>query len=243
MPIARNPSPRLRVAALLAMLALASPWAARAQQISPVLVELSGTRRVVSVTVVNRSSQPMAMQSQVLAWEQAEGADRYQPTSDLMVVPPLATVPPGGSQIFRVALRRAPSTQELSYRLILQDVSAETQPSSNEGGGASVRLQFRHSLPVFVAAPAKAAGKAQLVPCPGKTAPDCVRVENAGDLHVKVSRLVAEGGAWRKELPSATVLPAAWRQWTFDDAPAGPIAVTAHTSAGTLSLQLPSRTP
>ena len=64
----------------------------------------------------------------------------------------------------------------------------------------------------------------------------------AGGLHVKVTHLVAEGNGWRKELTPATVLPGAWRQWTLEGAAASPaIAVTAQTTAGTLTLQLPTR--
>jgi fimbrial chaperone protein len=233
----------LRAAAAGAALVIAAPWPAQAQQIAPVLVELSAARRVVSVTVVNRSDQPMTLQSQVLSWDQGDGADRYAESSDLLVVPPVATIMGGATQIFRVALRRPPPTQELAYRLILQDVTAETQAPTAQNGSATVRLQFRHSLPVFVAPQGKASADARLVPCAAEPAnARCIRLQNDGAQHVKVVRLVVEGAGWRKELPPATVLAASSRQWVLDAAVPGALTVTAETTAGALGLQLPQLT-
>jgi fimbrial chaperone protein len=188
----------------------------------------------------------MTFQAQVLAWTQAAGVDEHQVTSDLLVVPPVARVEPGASQIFRVALRRAPPRQqEMSYRLILEDVSAETAPAA--AGGASVRLQVRHSLPVFVE-PEQHAGPPHLemLACDEHDPRACLRVNNPGAIHAKVLRIEAEGpGGWRREVAaSATLLAGSWRQWEFEGAPrTGRLAIRAETTAGVMTTQVPLSQP
>ncbi|MES2941084.1 MAG: fimbria/pilus periplasmic chaperone [Pseudomonadota bacterium] len=234
----RRALPRLGSALALCMAA----GTAGAQLIAPVLVELSAARRVVSVTLSNRGDRPMTFQAQALSWDQVDGTDRYAESADLLVVPPVANVAPGASQIFRVALRRQPPTEELAYRLILEDVTADTAPRS--GDGAAVRLQFRHSLPVFVGTREKPQHGARLVPCAATAPSPCVRLDNQGSQRVKVLKLAAAGAGWRREIAaSATVLTGRWKQWPFEaPATAGALTVTAETTAGPLTLQLPQRT-
>ena len=227
----------LRIPAILCAVFSAAS-VAHAQLIAPVLVELSPARRVVSVTMTNRSDQAMTYQSQALAWTQVDGADRQSETNDILVVPPIAQLPPGGTQLFRVTLRRPLPAQETAYRLVFEDITSNTGPA---GDGATVRLQFRHSLPVFAGSVANAQARPVLDRCtaPGKSA--CVRIRNDGDRRLKVATLVAEGGGWRGEFKvSATVLAGGWKQVTFD-APAnvpGPFTITAQTSAGKISTEL-----
>jgi fimbrial chaperone protein len=45
---------------------------------------------------------------QLFAWSQDAGQDILQPTTDLLVSPPVFTVQPGQSQLLRIALRGAP---------------------------------------------------------------------------------------------------------------------------------------
>ena len=224
----------------------AAAIAAQAQVIAPVSVELAAAHRVSAVTVTNRSEGAMTFQAQVLAWTQAAGLDEHQVTSDLLVVPPVARVQPGASQIFRIALRRAPlRQQEMSYRLILEDVSAETAPPS--AGGASVRLQVRHSLPVFVEPEQHAAPpRLEMRACDEHVPRACLRVNNPGGIHAKVLRIEAEGpGGWRREIAaSATVLAGSWRQWEFEGAPKnGRLAIRAETTAGVITTQVPLSQP
>lgn len=216
--------------------------AAHAQTIAPVLVELTPARRVVSVTLTNKSPHAMTFQAETVAWTQTGGADRQEDSTDLLVVPPVADIAPGASQIFRVTLRRPPPAQETAYRLILEDVTEDTAPP---GDGATVRLQFRHSLPVFAGPPVKDRGRARLAPCTEPDVANCVRVYNDGDHRVRVEQLVMAGSGWRQEIKaSATVLAGSWKQWTFAPPPAldaQPLKVTAETSAGELATQVQTR--
>lgn len=63
------------------------------------------------------------VQLEAMAWNKAQGQDIYTPTTDLIAAPPIFTVPPGGTQIVRIGLRRAPDPQrELAYRVYFQEI-------------------------------------------------------------------------------------------------------------------------
>ena len=209
--------------------------------ISPVLVDLSPARRVVSITIANPGDRAISFQTETLAWSQQDGIDKYDETDELMIVPPIAEIAPGGSQIFRVTTRGAPVQREQAYRLIFEDVSEATALSADE---VSVNIRINHDLPVFVAAPGKPHPQPRLGPCPGPaaTGKGCIRLDNDGNRYAQVKSIVVEGNNWRKDLGAQSrVLAGAWRQWTFELPPeaTGALHVTAETSDGPVTLELP----
>jgi fimbrial chaperone protein len=224
--------------AVLTALGLVS-GAVDALTISPVIVELSPARKVVSVTVTNPSESAVNFQAGALAWSQPDGHDHYEETADLMVVPPIAKIGPGASQIFRITTRTAPSPREQAYRVILEDVTEETAAPDE----ATVSIRVSHSLPVFVAASGKPRMEARLGPCAAPMGRGCVRLDNEGDRYLMIKALTIEGGAWRKEILLGTrVLAGAWREWTFDLAAksVGPLQVRVDTSAGMFAGDIPA---
>ncbi|HEX5738833.1 MAG TPA: fimbria/pilus periplasmic chaperone, partial [Hydrogenophaga sp.] len=122
--------------------------AAHGLTISPVLVELSSARRVASITITNPGDRPLTFQTQVRGWSQPDGTDVYADTAQLFVVPPIAEIAAGGSQIFRVTTRTRPSADEHAYRLIFEDVSEVFAPSAPTGETA-ISIRVNHDLPVF----------------------------------------------------------------------------------------------
>jgi len=214
---------------------------AQAVTISPVTLELTPAHRVVAVTVSNDSDTPLTLQAETLEWTQPNGEDRTEASDALLVVPPLAEIRPGGSQIFRVTLRRpASAIAERAYRLVLDDVSEIKRETSEVG----VNFNFSHRLPVFVAGTGKIGAKPRLAMCPAPAPTGCVRLDNEGDRFVQVKRLTVEGSNWRKDMDISTrVLSGAWKQWTFDPPAnyAGALIVNVETTAGPLSIELPVR--
>ena len=117
--------------------------------ISPTRVDLDAKRVSAAVKLTNAGQAAVVVQAGVLRWLTVAGKDRYEPTTDLVVTPPIATVPPHGIQIFRVGFRRPPeASRKSAYRLILQEV-----PKDEPMGRPGVRIALRMSVPVHVGAP------------------------------------------------------------------------------------------
>lgn len=227
----------MRWAALAMALGLAA-GTVDAVTIAPVLVELSPARKIVSVTVTNPSDSAVRFQSDVMAWSQPDGQDRFEETDDLMVVPPIATIAAGASQIFRITPRTPPEPREQAYRLILEDVTPETAGPANS---ATVNIRVRHSLPVFVSSAGKPAIGVRVAQCAAPAGKGCVRLYNDGGHYVAAKALTIDAAAWHKEVPLATrLLAGAWREWNFDLPAnvAGPFSVKADTSAGAFAGEL-----
>src|ERR1700754_1485780 len=110
----------LAVSALSATSALAGTFS-----IAPVRVELTQAKRTEVLTLRNQENTPVVIQASVYLWSQSAGEDQLTETRDLPSTPPVFTLPAGGEQVVRVALRSATSTlasegqREHSYRLIL----------------------------------------------------------------------------------------------------------------------------
>jgi fimbrial chaperone protein len=219
---------------------------ALALTISPVLVEMSPARRVVSITLINPGDRPISFQTDVKAWTQPDGADAYADTDDLIVVPPIAEIAAGSSQIFRVTTRAPQSPNEKAYRLIFEDVTVEVAPAvpSDE---VSLNIRVNHNLPVFFAAAGKTQAQARLGPCVNyvpatPAATGCVRLDNDGAKYAQVKSLTVDGADWHKDVnASSRVLAGAWRQWTFDVPPqlTGTLHVKAETSDGPVTFEWP----
>mgnify|MGYP000329849137 CR=1 FL=1 len=97
--------------------------------VSPVRVTLSDKQKMGTLTVRNNGAEPVSMQLEVLNWSQEEGNGVFTPTRELIVNPPIFTIPAGGSQLIRVGLRRAPDAQrELTYRIFLQELPPPPNP-------------------------------------------------------------------------------------------------------------------
>lgn len=204
--------------------------------VSPVLVELSGARRVVSVVVSNPSASPATFQTQLLSWWQEHGEDHFAESEDLIVTPAIAQIAAGSTQIFRVALRGGASLPvEGSYRLMLEDISELGQSE----GGTAVSLRFRFSLPVMVAPSVAAGPVAHWSLCPATAGKGCVRLDNKGNRRLRLTTLSVEGhGGWQQVVVGAagTVLAGAWKQWTYELSPQHqgmPLRVSARGEGGT----------
>lgn len=210
---------------------------AQAVTISPVSVELSPARRVVSITMTNSGDQTLRYQSKMLAWRQVDGLDQYDATDDLIVAPAIFEIPAATSQIVRVTLRRPATGREQAYRLVFEDVSALKDPTAD---GAAIQFRVDHDLPVFAAAPGNSGSVVQVAPCQGVTGA-CVRLVNAGDRNSQIKSLTVNQGTWHKDLPVNTrILAGAWRQWPLEIPPGtrGPIKVSAQTRDGIISGEL-----
>ena len=234
-------------------LGLLSLWGAAAHSltISPVLVELSPSRRIVSISVANPSERALTLQTQTLAWDQPNGLDHYAPTEDLIVVPPIATVGAGQTQIFRVTMRTLEHAQEQAYRLILEDVTELVAAPAPTAETAAIKIHFNHNLPVFFSGAAKAAPQPRLGRCTSaepaiSPASACLQFNNDGGRYLTIKSLAVNGANLHLQIKvGSRVLAGAWRQWALELPPrfAGTLNATAETSAGPVEFewQVPGR--
>lgn len=167
---------------VLVALALAAPapLGAASFTVLPTRILLETPRRTGSLTVRNEGDEPVLVQVETLGWPRATPAIETEPTRELLAVPPIFPLPPGGEQTVRVGLRREPvGPRELTYRLLLSEIPT---PEDDRAGG--VRFSLRFSIPVFVRPPSaapvlapeleRAAGGWRLV------------LRNAGDAHTRL---------------------------------------------------------
>lgn len=169
----------LRLGALAASsiltISLGVPASAASLRLSPILIEMQPSQRATAVTVTNTDSQPVTLQIRLYRWSQRDGEDKLDPTSDMIVSPPVATIPAGASYTIRLARRvMTPFAGEVSYRLMLDEIPKVADPNKPIQGVAMV---LRTSLPVFVTDPA---AKAQI---------GWQFWQDAGGIHVEATNL------------------------------------------------------
>ena len=211
--------------------------------ISPVRVELSPAAPTAALTLRNGGDEPTVVQVRALAWSQQGGEDVYEPTSEIIVSPPIFTVAGNSAQVVRVGLRRAPDPRrELSYRIYLQEVPGPPQP-----GVTGLQLALRIGVPVFVkpVQPAKAMLNWRI----GREAGGALRVvaTNPGEMHVQLTGIKLFSAGAEPDAPvlashesGGYLLPGQSREWRIEPQsglPAGTtrLRVLASTDAGELS--------
>ncbi len=202
---------------LATLLALSAPAVAGSFSISPLRVDFAANSNTAALTVRNSDATAVVIQTQGLAWSQEGGQDALTLSRDLLISPAVFTLPPGGSQLIRVALRRpVDPLRELSYRLTLQEVPQQAKPDFT---GLQVALKM--SVPIFVAPAAAAEPQLNWTAARGADGRLSVTASNAGAAHARIHRFsvtTADGGTTLGQRPELTyVLPGAVRQWTFDD--------------------------
>lgn len=187
--------------------------------IDPVVVELGAKQRAapLTLTLSARASGPLTLQTEVLRWHQdATGDSRYEPTGDLLVVPPIIQLKPGESQLVRIAFRGArQGPAEQAYRLMLEDVTAATRGQADDDKGISFRM--RYDLPVMLGAAVAHQQSLQWSRC-AADAPNraCVRVANEGTRRVTLRHMEVRGAGWSLPVEHpGTVLAQGVREWRF----------------------------
>lgn len=142
---------RLSFAATVAVAAALFPARAQATslEITPVAVHLVPGQQATTIGVMNRGGLAVAIQLRAFAWSQDRDADVLTPTSDIILSPPIFTIPKGAKQTIRLLLRKgAKQSGERAYRLMIDEV-----PPAN-AGAQQVQIAMRVSLPLVVASAA-----------------------------------------------------------------------------------------
>jgi fimbrial chaperone protein len=226
-------------ALLIPELAGAADW-----EIDPVRIELSPEQQTAAITLKNASDQPSSIQIQVVAWSQLDGKDVYTESRELLVSPPIVTIPAKGEQVIRAALRRpADSSNELSYRINLQELTPPPTP-----GFTGVQVAMRVGLPVFVQPQnGKAAPKMvwNVVRMPDNSLK--VGLKNQGNAHVHITDFYLYLPGSDKEIAgksgSRYIMAGQTHEWllklaTMEKISSGRLHLKAYTDAGDIDTDL-----
>lgn len=191
---------RLQAAVFLLALTLASGLASAASlQVAPTSLTLQATQNAEGLWLSNSGDQPVHVQLRVYRWTQSDGVESLDPTRDLVVSPPMQTLPPGQRQLVRI-IRTAPvpPPSELGYRVIVDELPTDATPADKQG----LRFVLRYSIPVFIVPQANASGSASAKPEPAAIAPALqarlltgddgqamLEVRNSGSQHAQIADL------------------------------------------------------
>ena len=194
---------------------------AYAVKISPIVVDINLEKKIVSLEFTNDTGRDINIQSSALSWNQTDGADKYVPTNDLVIVPAIVAIPAGKVQVFRVSKRsldKAPI--ENAYRIYLQDVSPDFVDPNNPTG---VAFKFNQDLPAFYYSQKQVFDKKLFRATTCKAADSkqtCIRVENLGNFRLSLRGVKAKSLTAKVEDDfdvgiSGTVLAKSWKEFQF----------------------------
>jgi fimbrial chaperone protein len=213
--------------------------------VKPVRIELSARQLRTTIQIQNLGDEPTTIQAHVVAWS-AKGAEEVLTDNDeILLNPPIFTIPAGRTQFVRLGLRRPPpDTREATYRLILEEVPPPPKPGFN---GLNTVLKI--SVPIFfkprVSSP-------QLAWTVQRTSDQEVKlsVQNSGNAHVQIRKLaVTAGEAPESGFVQGTVtyvLQNARKEWVIHNeqlAAADKLLVQAQTDNGDIREDLVPQRP
>jgi len=210
--------------------------------VNPVKLTLSSRNSTQVMTVRNNGTQAAVMQVELASWSQTRGRDDYAPTRDLLATPPIFNLPPGGMQIIRIGLRRAPDPQrERAYRMFLQEVPPPPKPDAT-----GLQIALRISIPIFIAP--SSPGTPVLRWKAARIDEHTLKIEvaNTGNLHDHLSayKIYRKGSnaPFLSQKLFAYLLPGEKREWTLATGvmpnPGETLRVSATTDAGAAEAEL-----
>jgi len=211
------------------LLALAGAASCADLGIMPVAVQLDRSHDRATIQVHNRGDEPVTMQADAGSWTRRAGRDHDAPTDDLIVNPPVFTIPPGRTQIVRLGLRRGiEAEQETMYRMVLREVPPVRADERLTFTG-SVRVLVTMRVPVYVAPRVVQRNESWSIErdAQGQL---LAAVTNAGNVHMKVASLRLFGDSTKPlaEQASGQVLfPGESRSFLLPNA--GPLPAQALT--------------
>jgi fimbrial chaperone protein len=232
------------LAAFFSIFGAYASLAVAALDVSPVRVNLAKDNDKGTVRVSNHDETEKSYQVEIVAWTQTdERREIYEPTEELIAVPPLFTLQPGEHQVVRVGLISEPDKQtERAYRMFITEL---VPPQTGRANGVSINMRLQIGIPVFVA-------PTEGLPIASLDFVDSMQIDNQlfmkfrnnGNQHVKITQIQHSrpGMAEKSVTPiSFYVLPgkAGYVPVALPDGkPVGNVSLVTDT-VGTLEYELP----
>lgn len=157
-------------------------------KVLPTKVFLGGGKKAEVLKVTNEGDDRVTVQVEAAKWVQGEdGADKYEPTEDIVFFPKIFTVEKGKEWILRVGAKsRKPETKEAAYRVFLQEIPV------SKPGESQLTMALRLSVPVFIK-PVKEVKDWSIEKVELSKGMLLVKVKNTGNSHISVSKMKALG--------------------------------------------------
>jgi len=182
--------------------------------VKPVRIELSTRQLRSTMQIQNLGDEPLTIQAHIVAWNAKGTEEILSDNDDILLNPPIFTVPVGHTQFLRLGLRHPPQDlKEGTYRLILEQVPRPPKPDF-----MGINTVLKISVPIFIKPRLPAP---QLAWTLVRTSEQEMRlaVENRGNAHVQIRKFaVTPGGsdtAGFTEDTATYVLPNARKEWTI----------------------------
>lgn len=210
-------------------------------QLEPLRLHFDRPGDIQSVRVRNTGAEPLVLQVEAFAWQQADNGDDYQPTRALLATPPMITIGPDEDQVIRVALREAPQAPgESAYRIYFHEVPQA--PSANFRG---LQMALRVGIPVFVSPPGVVLAAQPIWHAQRDAKGTVLSVSNQGNAHFHIRELQVRDGTDAELLHDGPVyvLPGQTHHWNIEASRTrqlGPLQVNApsNVSAASFALQV-----
>ncbi|WP_165710284.1 fimbrial biogenesis chaperone [Stenotrophomonas maltophilia] len=106
---------------LLLAIALATPLASHAVEVSPVVAIYSPSQKIGVLSITNTDATPKTYQVFADAWTVENGKQERRKTEDIRFAPSLITIQPGKRQVIRY-LKSNPADIEQAYRIRVQEI-------------------------------------------------------------------------------------------------------------------------
>ena len=195
----------------------AVPASAGSLKVNPVHINLPADHQSVSLEMTNNGAAAVSVSVMGYGWSQVDGRDVQTATNNVIVSPPIFTIPANKTQLVRIGLRNRAGPG--AYRVIFEEI-----PRTDSVAG-QIQVNLRLNLPLYVLAK-------------GRTKPDLswrawreqsgemiVEGRNRGSLHSQIVGLAADQGGRRHVLSTemGVVLPGSARQWTAGKHPEFPV--------------------
>lgn len=227
----------MRFKALTALLLLALPTAALAGSfsIAPILLNLQPGAKVATYTLQNTSKNPLHVQISAWRWTQAAGKNKTATASSLLVIPKIASLQPGQSQLVRIAFQGKQPANELAYRIHFREIPPAPKP-----GFTGVRTALEMNVPLFFMP--RQADPEFSVAAQVAGGSVSVAVENSGNEFVRVKKirvLASSGNVLSQKGGPLYALPGATRRWTLKiQGSAAPVKAVVVTNRGRKSISI-----
>lgn len=184
--------------------------------IKPVIVNFNADQFSEEIVLENESSTEKIFHASVKSWHQADNQFSYPDTDRVIIFPGSATIPPNGTQKFRIVVKQHPreKTQE-PYRIIFSELPSTSKKSVE---GVHFSFLFKLLVPVFVM------GK-EFSPAP-KVSWDAISdpsskattltIRNTGNTFFKIRGLSSTRAPSIKQIDWLYILPNSQHTWTID---------------------------